>query len=176
MHSVMPKYFVIQIICIAFVCSISAESHADMTDFRGTRWGMTRLEVMASEGKAPVSLREPYLYYRPEVLGQEFHLIYEFIENKLVEAVYIVVTRDHDDYRRLKNRIESNHGQPSSTTDTGNLSYRFVWESPSTEIIMRPGKLRECRIEYYGKQYKHLKSIRLEKARNTYLQEIRRSF
>ena len=129
----------------------------DKKDLRNVSWGMTRFQVMASEDDAPEFFDDPEIYYSPEVAGRVHHLVYGFINDKLVDAKYIITTFKGDDYLTFKKIIEKKYGKPSLAVDKGKNNYRFFWSNDSTEVTLKPGRLRECQIEYIGKKYKYLK-------------------
>ncbi|GAB6094660.1 hypothetical protein JCM14469_09120 [Desulfatiferula olefinivorans] len=146
---------------------------AGASDFRDVSWGMSRLDVLAVEEAEPVSLKAPFIHYRSRISGRLHHLVYGFIEDRLAGAVYIVVTRRPDEYRVLKQYIENKYGRPRTAYDGGSGNYRFFWDADDQEITIRPGRLRECRIEYTAKHYKELRADK-EKKRKKRIEEERR--
>lgn len=142
------------------------------SDFRDVVWGMSRLEVMAKEDMSPVSLEAPFIYYRSRIGGEIHHLIYRFIEDKLVSAVYIIVTRPQNAYLKFKKDVERKYGPPAKSFDRGSRNYLFFWNEKRTEIAIKPGNLRECRIEYSAKQYKDLVKQKREEWRQMALNEL----
>lgn len=146
------------------------------TDFRNVAWGMSRLEVMAQEEVAPVSFEAPFIYYRSLIGGETHHLIYQFVEDKLVSAVYIIVTQPSNAYRKFKKMVERKYGPPGKSYDRGSRDYFFYWNEKRTEITIKPGNIRECRIEYSAKQFKSLVLRRAEERKQMALNEIMRSY
>ncbi|MBU1170746.1 MAG: hypothetical protein KKD44_14390 [Proteobacteria bacterium] len=150
--------------------------HGQGTDFREVTWGMSRLEVMAHEESGPVSLDAPFIYYTSRVAGQEHHLLYGFIEDKLVNAVYIIVTQSPREYRYFKKNIESKYGRPKKSYDGGSQNYLFFWENERTEITIRPGNIRECRIEYMAKKFKPLRANKEKERKQRLSDELSRAY
>lgn len=142
---------------------------AETPDFRSVDWGMSRLEVMAREDNAPISFQAPYIHYQPRIGGREHHLVYGFIEDKLVNAVYIIVTHSPNDYRYFKQLLEKKYGRPERAEDKGGDNYLFTWTEEKTSITIKPGKIRECRIEYSGKKFNKLrvKKERIQREQKT---------
>lgn len=143
---------------VIFFCS--ADCFAEKRDFRNVSWGMSRLEVMANEENAPDSFGIDYLYFRPEIEGRKFYLIYEFVENRLTNAEYLFTAHDRTDYLWLKRLVEMKYGRPLVSFDGGADNYKFKWKNAYTEIALAPGRERECRVTYTGKKYQYLKKKR----------------
>lgn len=168
----MVKYFIYSLILIF----ISAECYAGKTDFRNVSWGMSRLEVMASEELAPESFELMYLFYKPEVAGRKFTLIYEFIGNRLTDAEYIFITYNKKDYLWVKSLVEIKYGRPLSSFDGGAGNYKFQWRTARTEITVRPGRDRECLVAYSGKKIQYLKKEKDKKIQLTKINAVKSSF
>jgi uncharacterized protein YheU (UPF0270 family) len=160
--------FVLAALTVGMAGTVSGESR----DFRDVSWGMSRLEVMAHEKDAPVSFKEPYIHYRSRIGGQDLHLIYGFVEDKLVNAVYIVVTRDPKDYRYFKKTLEKKYGRPKKAMDEGSSKYLFFWNEKRTAITIKPGNIRECRIEYQGIKFRGLRAKKEKQRRNKMADEL----
>lgn len=155
-----------------FLFGIGTGAYGEVTDLRQVQWGMSRLEVMAHEENAPISFEVPFIYYKSRVADQIHHLLYGFIEDKLVNAVYIVVTQKPDDYLTFKKKIERKYGPPKKSYDGGSRNYSFFWENGRTEITIRPGNIRECRIEYTAKKYKTLRANKEKERKQLALNEL----
>lgn len=117
----MGKY----LIYIFILFFISVECYAQKKDLRNVSWGMSRLAVMANEKIAPESFELKYLYYKPEIEGRRFNLVYEFIENRLTNAEYIFITNNRNDYLWVKSLIELKYGRPFSSFDGGDGNYKL---------------------------------------------------
>lgn len=168
----MVKCFFYTLILIFF----SVNCYAQKKDFRNVRWGMSRLEVMANEEVAPESFDLAYLFYKPDVDGRTFNLIYEFIGNKLTDAEYIFITYNRNDYLWVKSLIEIKYGRPFFSFDGGTGNYKFKWRTARTEITMKPGRDRECLVEYSGKKFQYLKKEKDKKIHLTKVNAVKSSF
>jgi hypothetical protein len=157
------------VLALAFFCAFPGGVTA--SDLRDVSWGMSRLDVLAVEEAEPVSLKAPFIHYRSRISGRLHHLIYGFIEDRLASAVYIVVTRRPDEYRTLKQYVERKYGSPKKAYDGGSGNYRFFWDAGGQEITIRPGQLRECRIEYTAKHYKALREDKEKKRKKRIAEE-----
>ncbi len=150
-------------VILIFVDSAGAEKSKDKSDFRNVRWGMTRLEVMASEERAPELFGLSSIIYNPEVQGRDFHLIYEFVENRLSDAKFRFVAYNLNDYLWLKKLVAIKYGPPIQSHDSGYGNFEYKWKDADTEIVLKPGNKREFLIHYVGLKYKYLKTSRDKK-------------
>ncbi len=168
------KIIYITLIIISLVCN--ADCFAEKSDFRNVNWGMTRIEVMASEDIAPESFALDYMFFKPEIEGRKFHLIYEFVENRLTDAEYVFISYNKTDYLWLKNLVEIKYGRPFFSFDGGVNNYKYMWKNNFTEIILKPGQTRECRVEYTGKKFQYLKKERARKLSLTKISDVKNTF
>ena len=111
-------------------------AHAQ-TDFRNSRWGMSKAQVIASESARPSDTRESGGLVVLEYDGiaawkWDARVLYIFIKDKLTRAKF-VFTADHAelndfiaDYRALEPELREKHGKPTSE--------RAVWEDDSTQL------------------------------------------
>lgn len=121
---------------------------AGEAEFREVRWGMTKIEVMAVETLQPESFAGPILTYRTALLGKEMYLIYEFIDNKLVDAMYVFLVNDKTDYGDVIGILKKKYGAPFSVREKDANDYYFKWRTPFTEIEMKPWKGNACSLLY----------------------------
>lgn len=154
-----------------FLCCIPA-ALAGKVGLRNVTWGMSRFDVMASEDLSPETYDAYYIHYKPEIQGREQDLIYGFFENYLVDAVYVITVLKPDEHMVFRKNLEKKYGKPVSVEETKER-YLFVWENKDTRIMMRPGRLKECRIEYISKKYKYLKD---REARDIFEREEKERF
>ena len=126
-------------------------------DLRNVHWGMSRFDVMASEDLSPETFDAFHVHYKTDMEGREQDLVYGFFENTLVDAVYVITVLSADEHMLFRKNLERRYGKPVSGEKKANGDYLYVWENRSTRIVMRPGRLKECRIEYISKKYKYLK-------------------
>jgi len=132
--------------------SLSAICFGDEVDFRKVRWGMTKIEVISSEDLKPESFAGPSITYRTLLLGKEMYLIYEFIDNKLIDAVYLFLAETENDYTEIERIISKKYGEPISKRNTGITDFYYKWDTPLTEILLQPDKGKTCRVEYFSKK------------------------
>ena len=168
--------FCIIVSLLIVVESTAAKTAKDKTDFRNVRWGMTRLEVMASEEKAPEVFGLSVILYKPEIEGREFYLIYEFVENRLSDAEYRFVAHNTNDYLWLKRMVGIKYGSPFISRDGGSENFEYKWKEATTEIILKPGRKRECVIRYKGLKYRYLKAIRKNKITEKKVKNAKKTF
>lgn len=108
-------------------------------DFRETTWGMSRNEVVASEGEDPLKEGDNieglhYIVYTTTLLGgtitHEVFIIYYFIEDQLFGGRYNILTKHSNnndylvDFDALKNIITKKYGTPEEET---------VWKDDSNK-------------------------------------------
>lgn len=157
-------YFIrLPVVLFCSIIFLTGSAFADRKDLRGVHWGMSRFDVMASEDLSPESFDVCHIHYKTELEGMKQDLIYGFTDNMLVDAVYVVTVLSENEYAVFRKRLERRYGKPVSSENRSDGVYYYVWENNSTRIVMRPGRLRECRIEYISKKYSYLKeSISLE--------------
>ncbi len=153
-------------VLLLFLISSSAalaEKSKVKINLRNVRWGMTRLEVMASEEKAPEFFTTSSILYKPEIEGREFHLVYEFVEHRLTDASYFFEAYSTSDYLWLKRLLQIKYGAPFSSNEGGYENFEYKWKDAFTEITLKPGRKREYVIEYKGLKYRYLKAIKENK-------------
>ncbi|MDY0359887.1 MAG: hypothetical protein RBR08_00385 [Desulforegulaceae bacterium] len=68
---------------------ISCKTFAGEFDFRTVNWGMTRVEVLASEKLRPLKVADDYISYKFKFFGGDIFLLYEFVLNNLLSAKYV---------------------------------------------------------------------------------------
>ncbi len=149
----MERFFRI-IILVIFIIGLKGGCFAAQKDFRNTRWGMTKIEVMASEESKPELFAGPVLTYRTVMLGKEMYLIYEFIENKLIDAIYVFITQSDQDYLQIEEILTRKYGKTVIERNEGSMDYYYMWETHLTEIVLKSGAGKDCRIEYLSKKLK----------------------
>jgi len=157
----MPKlalYLIGLTLLAACFTDAKADSNIIENDFRKTRWGMTRAEVLASEDKAPESDEEKVVGFPPEQLvsckAQPF---YYFVENTLVRAGYLIIEKHSEanlylsDFESISEALQSKYGKPKDSGDrwrtthpsgdrglaliTGELTRTEIWETDRMTII-----------------------------------------
>ncbi len=126
---------------------------------------MSRFDVMAGEDLSPETYDAYHVHYKTELDGREQDLIYGFFENMLVDAVYVLTLVQKGEQDVFRKKLEKKYGKPQGAENDGKGLYHYVWETRDTRIVMRPGRLKECRIEYISKKYSYLKEREARTAR-----------
>jgi hypothetical protein len=103
----------------------------DEYDFRKTKWGMSKNQVLKTEQSKPVcndcfsdSSSDSVLGYNSKVLGKSVAVVYFFINNQLVRANYVLMERhtnknDYiDDFNDFKQAITKKYGEPAAEEET----------------------------------------------------------
>ena len=128
-------------------------------DFRKVNWGMSKLQVKATESGKPRKENHSVLEYEGRVTNKKVFIIYFFTENKLVRAKYSFAEKHSNgndyitDYKDLKDSLKKKYGKPMITNilwvdDTfkskqsvwgvaisyGHLMYFSKWETKETDI------------------------------------------
>ena len=156
----------------------------DDTNFRQTKWGMTKEQVKSSEPLKVSEERNDILGYKSSVINKDVFIIYFFAGNQLTRARYFLAeshTNKNDfirDYKDFKKILTKKYG-PSETEDKiwkndlykddysnwgmaislGHLVYMSTWETEDTEIAaMLLGENYDvsCVVEYTSKNLKEL--------------------
>lgn len=122
------------------------------SDFRGVRWGMGRIAVMASEKEVPEPVSGAYLSYRIWLLEGEVFLRYRFVENRLVEARYVFPVKSREDVNRFHGFLEKKYGKGALSSPGAPWDGFVGWETPRTRIRMELGGEGWARILYTGKE------------------------
>ena len=131
-------------------------------DFRSAKWGMSRKQVIAAEGKEPDStLSEGYVVYHTKVSGMSCMAVYRFVKDQLAMGRYVFTVKHMnanlylDDFDQLKETITKKYGKPikdntywsnnlyksdssgwGMAVSIGHLSKFTTWENQTTKMIM----------------------------------------
>lgn len=137
----------------------------DNYDFRKTKWGMTRQEVIKTENRRMLINRSDVISYRESFLNKIYGLHYRFQNEKLVAACYFLneTLNTNDEYeteyiilkemliekygfpiksglRQLKNGkdtdVKGTQFRPVEMVKLGRAEYRTEWETPETHIFL----------------------------------------
>ena len=176
----MKRLTFLSILLIILLCPEIVLAGKEAT-FRKTTWGMSIEEVRASESLKIFAQEKDMLIYKVIVDGKDMMLGYNFIDNQLVRAKYILVeshVNKNDyiaDYGDFKKILEEKYGRPGYDTifwknelfkdnysdwglaiSAGHLIYLSTWETSYTEIgLALTGDNAEiaCYVEYTGKSF-----------------------
>lgn len=126
-------------------------------DFRQTKWGMSKEQVIAAEGK-PGHDEPDRLLYQTEVAGLKAGIAFEFVNGKLARATYVLMERYAEPNQYIINSerwveaLKEKYGEPRSDVrwlndlyrndqkkyafaiSAGHLVIRNSWETERTKI------------------------------------------
>jgi len=105
-------------------------------DFRQASWGMTKAQVLASETKPPVEVRDSngeviVRFDSIKLAGLDARVIYIFAKDKLVRAKYLLGAEHADpndfiaDYQAIEPVLRDRYGEPTGQ--------KAVWEDDSLQ-------------------------------------------
>lgn len=131
-------------------------------DFRSAKWGMSRKQVIATEGKEPDMTRSGGLIaYNTKVSGMSCMAVYRFVKDQLVMGRYVFTVKHVNanlylsDFDQLKEIITKKYGKPTEENvywssnlyksnpnhwgmaiSAGHLSKYTTWENQATKMII----------------------------------------
>ncbi len=133
----------------------------EKSDFRKTKWGMTKKEVKLAEVSEFIQERIEKLIYTTALKGLNAVIMYNFIEEKLVESAYMFVDKHSNkndyisDYLMLKKILTKKYGKTKfeatkwrndlyksdnqhwgTAVSLGHLAYFAKWETTSSDIFL----------------------------------------
>lgn len=105
------------VIVLSFLCA-SILSAEEKFDFRKTRWGMTKEEVVNNESGKKVFEDASVVAFYGNISGIACQINYHFLDGGLVRTSFIV-TKKHsnpdlyvDDYERITSLLKEKYGEP----------------------------------------------------------------
>jgi hypothetical protein len=153
------------------------------TDFRVAKWGDSKEEVMAKEGKTDLSGSPDIYMFYDTVAGLSCVVGYVFTDDKLTMAKYLFQqkhTNKNDyieDYNKLVGLLTKKYGEPYSNSpfwkntlyksdpsqygfaiSCGHLLYSASWDLETTELVVRlTGENFDIsfQVQYLSKKYKN---------------------
>ncbi len=99
-------------------------------DFRNTRWGMSRSDVLASEPDEPVVRTDGQIGYSIKIMDKNIYLAFVFKNDCLVSALYALkdmrenLNDSLSDFEDFKEILTRKYGEP-------NAGQGDVWADPS---------------------------------------------
>jgi hypothetical protein len=160
--------------------------------FRRAKWGATRSEVKASEGREPDGGVDNTLGYAVTIAGLSATALYIFVSDTLVRAKYII-TEPHSDYAlnlrdfsALDQLLTSKYGEAIERNQfwsndlyedspqeyglavaAGHMTRYYQWSADDTNIwlvITGDNFDIDLQIEYVGKEFEELENGRTKAA------------
>lgn len=136
----MPKLLTALLILHVVAAGSLAQDGAQ-PDFRGTNWGMTQAQVIATESAQPTAVQladgETVVRYDPVKHGDlTGRLLYFFVDGKLVRAKYISNAQHAEkndfiaDFRAVEPVLMEKYGKPSAE--------RAVWDNDQFQLERLP--------------------------------------
>ena len=144
---------------VLFVLVILSTTLPLFGQFRGTEWGMSRVQVIEIEGE-PVVNNEEFIAYEGSIAGYETYTYFTFIEDQLTAGNYYLIktytnrNKYIEQYKEMKSNLINVYGEPKSDdmiwngslykgdTDNygmaiavGDLEYQTVWSTDETKIL-----------------------------------------
>ena len=113
-------------------------------DFRQTKWGMTKEQVIASEGD-PIRDEPNLLLYVTSVAGLKTSMGFEFVDGKLARTIYALMEKyvEPNQYvinsSRWVNGLKNKYGEPQSDIQWLNDLYRS--DEKKWEVAISAGHL-----------------------------------
>lgn len=136
-----------------------SQSKKDEFDFRKIRWGMNRLQVLASEKKEPLNESEDKITFNEKMFDRDVKVNYYFENDKVIKSEYLFdgSFNTKEDYilyyQKIKSNLKSKYGKPSLDSSKeldvmgrdqyehmaellyrGVLMYETVWAPPGNSI------------------------------------------
>lgn len=172
--------------------TISYEKAKQGFDFRKTKWGYSKYQVLSSEKLKPMIDTNNIIGYETTIAGMKCLIGYIFANNKLTRSKY-VFEEEHSnlndyivDYEMLKGFLNKKYGNYSNKDDAfwlndlykddvqqrgfaislGQLFYQSNWPTQKTNIdLLLSGENYKISlvIEYVSKQFKNLEEKLKEK-------------
>lgn len=165
------------------------------TDFRMSRWGDSKAEVMAREPSPVAAEKDDLVLYDTNVAGLDGSLGYVFAGGKLVRANYVFEINPPTDqngieeYSKVRVILASKYGAPSdeekvwknsldkkpesgrsgNAVAQGQLVYKAQWITKPTEIVewLEGGSSGvTLRVQYRSVEYGHLEDAEKDRRNN----------
>ena len=99
-------------------------------DFRNTRWGMSKEDLLASEAGEPVAKTDTQIGYFTEILDKNIYVAFIFDDEHLVSALYALrdmrenLEDSFKDFEDFKKILIMKYGEP-------NAGQGDIWADPS---------------------------------------------
>jgi len=99
-------------------------------DFRNTRWGMSKEDILASEAGEPVAQADTQIGYFTKILDKNIYVAFIFAKDQLISALYALrdmrekLDDSFGDFADFKQILTMKYGEP-------NAGQGDVWANPS---------------------------------------------
>lgn len=116
----------------------------DEYTFRKTRWGMTKEEVIQSEGRPPTSQAAGFvIFYDDELFGQKVRMAYRFSDKDdlLMASMYSLNRYDESFVQSAISTLTKKYGNPKNRKDADGRE-EITWARGDTTISVRADKDR----------------------------------
>ncbi len=154
-------------------------------DFRGVWWGMSKHDVISSEGIEPNTENDSYVTFSDEFLEMDTVVAFRFVDDVLMEAGYAFREQLHDEdhyvheYEKIKTWISETHGEPmidenlnppgadrvdkdQNTGSVNNLMFLTEWFTERSIIrLILMGDSSRCEFGLLLKSKEHIEEIEI---------------
>ena len=145
------------------ICFIIISFNNLFPQFRGTKWGFNQIQVKRSESSEPVFASKDELNYYENnfILSKNVLITYEFLENKLFSAGYMIDDREVEyiDFIIIKGYLEEKYGVNKNNPN----ALIADWETEDTKITLIMQNKKGIGIIYKSKKYAYLIEERLKR-------------
>jgi hypothetical protein len=157
------------LLVIIFIFVLTNNIYAENEfDIRNVKWGMPKVEVMASESMKPIRVTDEYISYNFELMGEKTFLLYEFIKNSLLSARYVIEKPSTTINNKIKKILVLKYGEPIVEKEF------FRWKKDDLIVLLEVNKdflkviYKSKKIEEFKKKYEE----KLNKKEKDYLISI----
>lgn len=158
----MNKIIVILIFILSFF--IISNSYCNNFDFRTVTWGMSRVEVLASEKLKPLKATDDYISYKVNFFNDDIFLLYEFVLNNLYSARYVYENPRKEYVNKILNILNIKYGEKKIKNGL------FFYENNLTIIEVESGE------EYLKIFYKSKKIDKINQKNKEQLRENEKKY
>lgn len=174
----------------AYLKIMVKEHDNSANDIRVAKWGDSKKDIMAKEGKSNLSTSPDIYMFYDTIAGMSCAVGYVFTDDKLTMVKYLL-DHDHsnlndyiDDYNKLVSLLTKKYGEPYHNApvwknslfkgdysnyglaiSSGHLVYNSKWNLDRTEIDVLLGGENykiDFQIQYLSKQFKNAQSKKQE--------------
>ena len=122
-----------KLILVCFLILISTSNASASNDFRNSRWGIPNSEVINNEKSTFIDNKfksnTSQLIYKDMLLGNEYHIIYTFIDNKLISGDYIF-----NIYGESTNHFDKKYEPINKENNKSQHGFKAAYKTSTTRI------------------------------------------